>query len=52
MQRLGRADPAFYARCASGAFDDLIIGENDFQYDVFGISTLRRAYLQTRWRCS
>ena len=46
MQRLEAVlDPDFYARCASGAFDDLIIGENDFQYDVFGISTLRRAYL-------
>lgn len=38
-------DPEFCAKCVSGAYDDLIIEENDFQYDVFGISTLRRAYL-------
>ena len=38
-------DPDFFARSVSGIYDDLIIQENDFQYDVFGISTLRRAYL-------
>lgn len=38
-------DPDFFARSTSGIYDDLIIQENDFQYDVFGISTLRRAYL-------
>ena len=46
MKKLERVlDPEFYARCASGAYDDLIQHENDFQYDVFGISTLHRAYL-------
>ena len=41
-------DPEFYALCVSGMYDDMIHEENDFQYDVFGISTLRRAYLLKR----
>ena len=46
MTKLERVlDPEFYARCTSGAYDDLIQHDNDFQYDVFGISTLHRAYL-------
>jgi len=46
MGRLsGVLDPSFSALCASGAYDDAIKHDRDFQYDVFGISTLRRSYL-------
>ena len=46
MGKLGKVlDSNFCNLCVSGAYDDAIHHERDFQYDVFGISTLRRSYL-------
>lgn len=38
-------DADFVAVATSGVYDDLVVHENDYQYDIFGMSTLRRSYL-------